>query len=246
MKTTIAFSLFLAASICASAQTTGSIGITNNYVARGTAQNYSGDPALMINVNHDFKSGFYTGVFAANVDFEEDKFGLQNDPTHTEISGWVGYRHKINTITLDYMAGSYNYLGDTFTSLDMLEFKVGMTIPIGKVSLNANVGYTPDYFHILGESIWADASLSYPITDKLVASAGVGRQFISDKGNNVDIPYNPEGYSYTTWNIGATYTFNKRWSLEARYYDTDRHDLGEVYTHNAYGQNVAVTLKFNF
>lgn len=228
------------------AQTTGSIGLTNNYVARGTSQNYSGDPALMITLNHDFQSCFYAGVFAANVDFEEDKFGLQNNPTHTEISGWVGYRHKVQTLTLDYMLGSYNYLGDTFTSLDMWEFKVGASIPLGKATFAANIGFTPDYFNVLGESLWGDISLSYPITEKLTASVGIGRQSISDNGDNKEIPYNKDGYSYTTWNIGAIYTINKRWSLEARYYNTNRHDLGEFYTHNAYGHNVAVTLKFNF
>lgn len=223
----------------------GSLSLTNNYVARGTAQNYSQDPVVMANINYDYK-GFYIGLFTANVDFEEDKLGIQKSPTNREISGWIGYRFNLNKINIDTMVGSYNYLGDTFTSLDMIEGKVGLSIPIGKLNISSSLGYTPDYFNILGPSIWTDFTLSYQITPKFTFSAGIGRQEIWNKGGSNVMAYNPRGYSYSTWNIGLTYIINDNWSLDLHYYDTDRRDLGAIYSNNPYGQNLSATLKFNF
>ena len=101
----------------------GFLGVTSNYVARGTAQNYSGYPAGMFNLNYDYK-GFYVGGFTANVDFGENQIGLQKYPTYLEYDGWVGYRHDFLGATFDLMFGSYNYAGDTFTNLDMVELKL--------------------------------------------------------------------------------------------------------------------------
>jgi uncharacterized protein (TIGR02001 family) len=226
-------------------QLSGSVGVTNNYVARGTAQNYNGGPSVMVNANYDFDSGFYVGGFAANVDFEEDEFGF-DEATKVELSGWAGYRHKVGPVTLDYMFGSYNYLGDNDIPLDMIEAKVAATVPVGKASVTSSVGWTPDYFAILGSSWWVDTTVSYPVTPKITASAGVGRQIIDERGNGVSAPFNPDGYSYTTWNLGATYQVNPKWSVEARYYDTDRSDLGAVYSANPYGKQFAVTVRRGF
>lgn len=245
----IALSLITLNLSCFADGLSGLVALTNNYVARGTAQNYGNTPVTMINANYDYK-GFYVGVFTANVDFEEDKLGIQENPTYQEVSFWGGYRFSINTLNkdigVDLMAGSYNYLGDTFTALDMVEVKTAITIPFGKFSSTTSIGFTPDYFNILGQSIWVDTQLIYNINDKFSVSAGIGRQIIKDKGRSNVMPYNPRGYSYTTWNAGINYQINKNWSAELRYFDTDRHDLGNIYSHNPYGQNVAATIKFSF
>jgi hypothetical protein len=134
----------------------------------------------------------------------------------------------------------------TKAAMTVVEVKVAATVPVGKASLTGSVGYTPDYFNILGPSYWVDATVSYPVTAKLTVSAGIGRQIIDEKGNNQSIPFNPEGYSYTTWNVGGVYAIDEKWSVEARYYNTDRDDLGAFYSHNAYGDNYAVTIRRAF
>lgn len=246
MKKLILFIVFILLTVSSFADgISGSAAITNNYVARGTAQNYDQTPVLMFNVNYDYK-GFYLGFFTANVDFQEDHLGLQSKPTYRELSGWAGYRTNIGKITLDTMFGSYNYIGDTFTALDMVEFKTALSIPIGKFTVSSSCGYTPDYFNVLGRSIWADFGVSYQFNEKITFSVGLGRQFIPNKGGSNVMIYNPDGYSYTTWNAGLTYNLNKNWSIDVHYYNTDRHDLGSVYTHNPYGDNIAATFKFNF
>jgi len=242
----VAAAMLVSASPALAGDFSGSVGVTNNYVARGTAQNYSGNPALMGNLNYDFDNGVYVGGFVANVDFEEDAFGLQDDPTSVELSGWVGYRHKIADVTLDGSLGSYNYLGDTFVSLDMVEVKLAASKPVGKATITGTVGWTPDYFNVLGSSWWLEAAVSYPVTDKITASAAFGREIISGSGDNYSVPYNPDGYSYSTWNIGATYQVSSNWSVEARYYNTDREDLGTFYSHNPYGDQYAVIVRRSF
>jgi len=37
------------------------------------------------------------------------------------------------------------------------------------------------------------------------------------------------GNSYTTWNVGAGYAFNKHIAVGIRYTDTDAHDFGGLY-----------------
>lgn len=224
---------------------TGSLSLTNNYVARGTAQNYDQTPVLMANINYDYK-GFYLGFFTANVDFQEDRLGIQENPTDRELSFWAGYRFTVKNVTIDSMFGSYNYTGDTFTALDMVEAKINLSIPVKKFVFSTSLGYLPDYFNILSHSVWADFSVSYQINDKLTVNAGIGRQFITDRGGSDVMPYNKDGYSYTTWNAGVNYTFNKNWSANISYYNTNRHDLGEIYSNNPYGNNISAALKFSF
>ena len=223
-----------------------SVGITNNYVARGTAQTYSNIPSLQLNANYDYK-GFYIGAFTANVDFGENQINMQKNPTNQEISAWCGYRHTIKNVLIDYMFGSYNYLGDTFTPLDMIEGKVAVTIPLNEqFSITSTCGYTPDYFNILGKSVWVDSSISYVFNKKITFSGGAGSQIIFSDGGTSAMPYNEKGYSYITWNMGMTYTINANWSIDVRYCNTDRPDLGSVFERNPYGQNYSVTLKYNF
>lgn len=231
---------------CHAEGVSGSFGVTNNYVARGTSQTYKDEPSYLVNLNYDYK-GFYFGTFVANVDFGEEQIKTQSNPTYQEIDFWAGYRKSLGNNTLDFMIGSYNYLGDTFTALDMVEAKVAFTIPLNKqFSLTTSLGVTPDYFNILGKSVWVDSMLAYQANDKFNFSVGLGRQFIPDKGGSNVMPYLSDGYSYTTWNAGGTYIINKNLSLDLRFSDTDRHDLGSVFERNAYGVNFSATIKYNF
>lgn len=238
--------LAISANSCEADGVSGSASVTNNYVARGTAQTYSDIPSYMINVNYDYK-GFYVGAFTANVDFGEDQIQTQSNPTYQEIDFWLGYRKPVDKLLFAFMFGTYNYLGDTFTPLDMMELKLAITVPVvDKLNFTGSVGWTPDYFNILGQSVWVEGNLVYIVNDKVSLSTGVGRQFIPNQGGSDVMPYMEDGYSYTTWNVGVTYTFNSNWSLDLRYADTDRPELGEVFERNPYGMNVSATIKFSF
>ncbi len=49
------------------------------------------------------------------------------------------------------------------------------------------------------------------------------------------------GINHTTWNAGLDYSFTKNIALDARYYDTNSHSLGDTY-----GSHYVAAIKFSF
>lgn len=220
MKTLILSTLvLLATSNIAFSQFSVNLGLTSNYIARGTSQTLGG-VGYSFGVDYAFKNGFYVGSWTSNVDF--------GDGTDQEIDGWIGYRHTINNWNLDYSFSLFGYTGDP-VSYEMVEGRIILSRTFDKWTFTEVAAYSPDYFNILDQSVWLESSIAFAITDKLSISGGVGHQYIEGGG------------SYACGNIGVGYKFSNHFSLDIRYSDTNDHSQGK-----AWESAVSVSLKATF
>lgn len=187
------------------------VGATTNYMARGTSQTY-GQPAYQAVLDYSTDGGVYGGAFVSTVDFQEG--------TNLEFDPYVGYRTKIGAWDVDAMLISINYGGDADVermNWNMIEADVTVSRQFGDWKVGTKVGYSPDYFNFLGESLWVEEIVSYAVDDRLTIGGSVAKQFLADD------------WSYSTYNIGVTYAVTPALSVDARWSDTDRHDLDASY-----------------
>ncbi len=77
--------------------------------------------------------------------------------------------------------------------------------------------YSPDSTGATEAWTWAEARLGWEFTDKLYASAAIGRR---EQDNSVD---------YTGYDIGLNYALTRNLEAELRWYGTDADVPGEQY-----------------
>lgn len=201
------------------------VGATTNYIARGTSQTY-GQPAYQGSIDFTPKDnhGFYAGTFLSTMDFQEG--------THEELDFYGGYRTTVQGWNVDASVIAITYHGDDDRpNWNMFDADLLVNRSFGKWTAGAKIGLTPDYFNAYGASAWTEGQLSYAVSDKLSVGGSVGRQFIKD------------GWSYSTWNVGATYAVTPTLSVDARWSDTNRHDLDQSYD-GAFSLTVRKTINF--
>ena len=86
-------------------EVTGEVALTSNYIWRGMTQT-DDSAAVQGAFNLEYK-GFYTGVWASNVDFKGE------DDAVVEVDYLAGYKNDVYDITYDIGYGQYTYPGDT-------------------------------------------------------------------------------------------------------------------------------------
>ena len=226
----IAALVALSATAAHAGETSGWVGVTSNYISRGTAQNVYGNPSVQASATYTDK-GYYATVFASTMNFGETGFGIADKNTTKELDFFVGKKTTVGKTTVDFSVASINY-PDNHAKWNFVEYGVRLDRSFGKAQAGVWVGYTDQYFANYGQGIWTEAHGSYPITDKLFVSGAVANQ---------DLPNN---FDYRTWNVGAIYSVTPTVSVDVRYSDTDRHDLDPVF--DSYGSAVAVTITKGF
>jgi uncharacterized protein (TIGR02001 family) len=203
------------------AQTSASITIGSDYMARGTSQTYN-KPGVLVYAEHQFKSGVYVGGILANADFD--------DGTKAEADVVAGYRTSFGKYAVDVGGIAITYHGSQPTNWNMQEAHVSVSRAFGKVGTTAYVGWSPNYFNYGGHALWTEVSANYSPINRVTLNAGVARQSIARDLN------------YRTWNVGATYTLTPTLSASVKYYDTDWKPVGSKYIDKIYAPRVAVTL----
>lgn len=199
---------------------TYNIGVTSNYMARGTTQSM-GEPALFSGIDYTNPAGFYAGIWTSNMDF--------GDGTDREYDVYTGFRKTFGKLNTDTAILFYGYLNAP-TNYNMGELKETLTYPLlEKLSLTYTIAYTPNYFNISGASIWNEVSASYKLCSKTTLSTGLGNQWIMDDWG-----------TYSTVNVGILYQICDNTSLDFRYYNTNRADLGKYYF-NAFSATIRIT-----
>lgn len=219
----------------ATAQTTGSISLMSDYVARGTSQTY-GAPSASLYLEHDFKDGTYVSGFVGYVDFDnaDIKRSYGSDGTFAETDAFVGHRGKVGKFNYDVMLLSINYLGTKKTpgynpsgNWNMVELHGWLSRTYGKTTLTADTGVTPNYFNNYGKSIWVQGTVSQQVNPKLALSAALGRQQFFEPSSTA---FPAHLSNYNTWNLGATYNATPHLAVDLRYYDTGTNcDMGSLY-----------------
>jgi len=178
----------------------------SNYIFRGVSQTEN-NPVVFGEATVKYAQ-FYANAGMENVDF--------HNGTSAEYDFSAGWTPKLAGFTFDLGAVRYGYI-DTPAYIDTVEAKAAISHPIGPVTAGAAIFYTPNYFGTHEDGTYVEGTASFMVLARLSASGSVGHQYIS------------AGHSYTNWTLGPGYAFNKHFSLDLRYYDTDAHALSKLY-----------------
>ncbi len=183
------------------------IGVVSDYVFRGVSQTNE-EAAVQGGADITIQEG-YAGIWASNVDFGKK---------HTEVDIYGGVRPEAMGITFDFGGVYYGYVNEPKNSHEAyFEFKAGASRAVGPLTVGAVVYYSPEFFGKTDKATYYEVNGAYAFNDKISASAALGHQ---------DVSYNGD---YSTWNVGATWTFAPHLAVDVRYHDTDEHGFGSLY-----------------
>jgi uncharacterized protein (TIGR02001 family) len=189
----------------------GNVAITSDYVFRGVSQSDS-DPVVQGGI--DGKIGnFYMGVWGSGIETNNTDAPSGASSEFDVYAGWTpeayGFNWDLGAIYYWYPNSDNSFAGE---DLSFFEVHAGASRDFGPVTAGLNVYYSPEYSGDLGDAWYSELSLGTDINDWLSLSAAVGYQTIED------------AVDYTTWNAGATFHL-EGFDIDARYHDTDDHDL---------------------
>ena len=162
MKNTILTPLAAAgllAAAGATADVTGNIALTSDYVFRGISQTNE-SPAVQGGLDYAHSSGAYAGVWASNVDF------VDGDEADIEIDLYAGMTGKLGDLGWKFGGLFYAYPGvSNNSSLKYDYWEVGptLTYPIGPATAQLLVLYSPNFFFETGKGLYSEIGLSAPI-----------------------------------------------------------------------------------
>jgi len=120
----------LLASGIASAELTGNVGLTSNYIWRGVTQSDDG-PAAQGGVDYSHASGFYAGTWLSNVDF-----GDGTDANEYEHDLYLGYAGEAGAFGYD--VGVFHYMYPLADDADFTELGLSGSYE----NFSAGVAYT--------------------------------------------------------------------------------------------------------
>lgn len=162
----------------------GSVSATSDYIARGISQT-RGRPALQgaAELSHD--SGVYLGAFVSNVTFEGTN-------ARQEVDAYLGYRFSVSGFRLDVAGQWYAYPGYQARpgqyNLDFGEVILRSSYDLDRVTLNALVAWSPDYFFESGAAVRVEGGAAWttPLWD-IVLSGRIGYQWI-ERNSRIGLP----------------------------------------------------------
>ena len=209
-----------APSVASAQEFSGEIGIATENVAKGLGKS-GGDPSA----SASFEAGhgdFYAGVSGSTVDIAQG--------ADVEIIATVGYAPKIGAYKFDFSALHRTLSGAPAGYDDQfMEYQADVSRDVGPVGVRMRINYSPDTSGPTGEAWWLEAQGSMAIDASTRASIAVGQR-ITDGST-----------AYVAWNAGVKRKLTDRLALDVRWYDTDRHSLGERYEGRLVG---ALSLSF--
>ncbi|HRP35025.1 MAG TPA: TorF family putative porin [Gammaproteobacteria bacterium] len=184
----------------------GSLTATSDYVFRGVSQTDEG-PAVQAGLDIGYGAGFYAGIWASNVDFD------QPDGIDMELDFFVGYVFGLtDDATLDLSVARYTYPGSNpGFDIDYNEF----TAILGFAErYSATVAYANDYVNTGESAFFYQLAADAPLGE-------TGFNFRLAAGFN-DIS-RAAGSDYWDYQLGI----NRSWgnfSADLSYFDTSGYD----------------------
>ena len=199
--------------------------LTSDYVFRGISQT-SENPALQGGLDYAFgESGFYTGVWASNVDFDD------SDGPNIELDGTAGWGMSLSDDwSLDLHFVRYFYFGENsaYGSIDYNEYFISTSF---REMLTFTAAYADDYSNSGVSSQYYAVDGSWDVGHEFNLSAGLGYSKFSEGTGD-----------YTDWSLGLSRQFGPV-EIDLTYHDTDGSYVDEFYPD---GASNAVVLSFNF
>ena len=135
-----------------------------------------------------------------------------------EAAAFVNFAPKVGQFQLT-LGAAYKFQTGVKGATDdeSFEFTTAVSRKFGKVSMRVSAIYSPDDLGSARRSLYVEGGPTFEIDSSTRASANIGRR---SRTNGVD---------YTSWNAGLSKTVLKKITLDVRYHDTNRGDLGDVY-----------------
>lgn len=169
-----------------------------------------GDPFVWGEAEWESASGlFYAGPSIETV---------KSSGSELEVALNAGVRPEFAGFDLDLNV-KHKWLidADPGADADAWEFTADVKRSIGPASGRIRLQYSPDSTGATEAWTWVEARLGWDFTDKLHASAAIGRR---EQDNSVD---------YTGYNVGLNYALTRNLEAELRWYGTDADVPGEQY-----------------
>ncbi len=155
-----------------------------------------------------------TGLFYGGASFET--IDSSGSDLEVKVSGGVRPQVAGFDLVLD-VAHKWQIDANPGADDDAWEFTADVKRSIGPASGRLRLQYSPDSTGATEAWTWVEARLGWDFTDKLSASAAIGRR---EQDNNVD---------YTGWNAGFAYALTRNLEADLRYYSTDVAVPGQQY-----------------
>lgn len=157
-----------------------------------------------------------SGFFYVAPSFETVRSSTGSD---LELEATAGVRPQFAGFDLDLNAAYKHQVdADPGADADAWEFTADVARSIGPASGRIRLQYSPDGIGATEAWTWAEARLGWDFTDKLYASAAIGRR---EQDNSVD---------YTGYDVGVSYALTRNLEADLRWYGTDADVPGEQYT----------------
>lgn len=169
-----------------------------------------GDPFVWGEAEWESASGlFYAGPSIETV---------KSSGSELEVALNAGVRPEFAGFDLDLNV-KHKWLidADPGADADAWEFTADVKRSIGPASGRIRLQYSPDSTGATEAWTWVEGRLGWDFTDKLHASAAIGRR---EQDNSVD---------YTGYNVGLNYALTRNLEAELRWYGTDADVPGEQY-----------------
>lgn len=147
-----------------------------------------------------------SGLFYAGGGFET----IDSSGSDLEVKLRAGVRPQVAGFNLVFdVTHKWQVDADPGADDDAWEFTADVKRSIGPASGRLRVQYSPDSTGSTEAWTWVEARAGWALTDKLEASAGIGRR---EQDNSID---------YTGWDAGFTYALTRNLEAELRYHGTD-------------------------
>ena len=199
----------LATPIAAQAQSFGlDVGLASQYVGKGLGKSNE-NIAPFAKAEVGFGDG-YASVFVT------DAAGSQG--YDMEIVSMAGWRPKAAGFALDLgvmnrdLPGSRAGVDDNYW-----EYQADASRKLGPVATRLRVNYSPDGFAATKQAWWLELQGTVAVAAKTKMSAAIANRMADG------------GVDYNAWNVGAKHKLTDAFAVDLRWYDTDRHSVGEPY-----------------
>lgn len=202
----------------AQAEITGNVALSSDYMFRGVSQTDS-TPSISGGFDYSHESGFYAGVWAANVD--ENFFPGAN----IEIDTYFGYAGGSDNFSYDVGFLRYNYPGIESSDINTNEVYGSVGYDFGVVAVSAGVAVSSDFFG-LDNAEYYSFGADIPVGDYSIA-LGYGIQDMDDAQN---YDHYSVGISGEMANLGLDLTWHSSDSDAERFAGDNLTDSRVVFT----------------
>lgn len=200
----------LAATVRAEGRFNGLVGLTSDYVFRGTSQT-RGEPAWQAGLGYEHSSGAFAGAWASRIDF-----GRRSD-RELEIDYVVGYGRDLRRDFWGEIAlRRYTYPRSPDALLDYDYTEVTGTVRF-RDFITLSISYAPDWSGYASQGVVRterllaiESGVQHPLGHGFSATGGLGRLDIAGEAGGTSL----------YWNAGIAHQHG-RLTIDLSYYDVD-------------------------